>query len=135
MKRRSVLLIAAALIALPLTAQVRYEDILEAPNENWLTFMGDYAANRHSPLDQINTSNVAALVPKWVYHVEGATSLSNYPIVYDGIMYVTHSNEVHALDAVTGRPIWVYTHLDVELQRKKRGAAILGQRVYFVTSD
>ena len=74
-------------------------------------------------------------MPKWVYNVPDATSLSNYPIVYDGIMYVTNSNEVHALDAVTGRPIWVYTHPDVELQRKNRGAAILGERVYFVTSD
>ena len=135
MIRRTVVLIALALIALQLSAQVRYEDILKAPSENWLTFMGDYSANRHSPLKQINTSNVGQLVPKWVYNVPGATSLSTYPIVYDGVMYVTNSNEVHALDAVTGRPIWTYTQPDVESQRKNRGAAILGERVYFVTSD
>ena len=131
----TVSVIAAALIAVPVGAQVRYEDILEAPNEHWLTFMGDYSANRHSSLNQITPSNVGTLVPKWVYHVPDATSLSTYPIVYDGIMYVTNSNEVHALDAVTGRTIWVYTHPDVELRRKNRGPAILGDRVYFVTSD
>ena len=37
--------------------------------------------------------------------------------------------------SVTGRTIWVYTHPDVELRRKNRGAAILGNHVYFVTSD
>ncbi len=128
-------LIAAALIALPLAAQVRYEDILAAPNENWLTFTGDYSAHRHSSLKQITPTNAGSLVPKWVYNVPDATSLSSYPIVYDGIMYVTNSNEVHALDATTGRPIWVYTQPDVEMKRKSRGAAILGDRVYFVTSD
>ena len=128
-------LLAAWLVATPLASQVRYEDILAAPSENWLTFMGDYSANRHSPLREIDKSNVASLVAKWVYHVPGATTLSSYPIVHDGVMYVTNSNEVHALEAATGRPVWVYLHPGVEMQRTNRGAAILGERIYFVTSD
>ena len=85
MNRALFALTLAAL--LPLGAQVRYEDILAAPNENWLTFMGDYSANRHSPLKQITAANVGNLVAKWVYHVPEATSLSAYPIVYNGVMY------------------------------------------------
>lgn len=132
---RLLLAASAILITLPLTAQVRHEDILAAPNEDWLTFTGDYSANRHSPLKQITPENVGDVVPKWVYQVPGATSLSTYPLVHDGVMYVTNANEVHALDALSGRKIWAYTHPDVELQRKNRGAAILGDRIYFVTSD
>ncbi|MDA1235146.1 MAG: PQQ-binding-like beta-propeller repeat protein [Acidobacteria bacterium] len=126
---------AALMLVLPSSAQVTYEDILAAPNENWLTFMGDYRSNRHSPLDQIKADNVSNVVAKWPYHVPGASSLSSFPIVYDGLMYVTNANSVYALDATTGRLVWDYEQPDVEMQRKNRGAAILGDRVYFVTSD
>jgi glucose dehydrogenase len=127
--------IAALTLAAPSSAQVSYEDILAAPNENWLTFMGDYRSNRHSPLDQIKAENAANVVPKWTYRVPRASSMSSFPIVYDGLMYVTNSNSVHALDATTGRLVWDYQQPDVEMQRKSRGPAILGDRVYFVTSD
>ncbi len=119
----------------PLRAQVRYEDILQGPGENWLIYTGDYAARRHSPLRQIDRDNVGSLVAKWTYHVERAERLSGVPIVYQGVMYVTSSNEVHALDARTGRRIWLYRQEGVEMQAANRGAAILGDRVFFVTSD
>ena len=41
---RLLLAASAILIALPLASQVRHEDILQAPGENWLTFTGDYSA-------------------------------------------------------------------------------------------
>lgn len=126
---------ALALAACSLSAQVRHEDIREAPSEDWLTFMGDYAANRHSPLDEITRDNVANLVPKWTFHVGNARRLTSYPIVYDGLMYVTNSNEVYALDALSGRQVWHYRQDDVENDRQNRGAAILGDRVFFVTTD
>ena len=46
-------LFATAIALLPLTAQVRHEDIVRGPNESWLTYAGDYGSRRHSPLDQI----------------------------------------------------------------------------------
>ena len=48
-----------------LCAQVRFEDIKNSPSENWLLYAGDYAAQRHSPLDEINRDNVDSLVAKW----------------------------------------------------------------------
>ena len=75
--------LAALMLAAPVFAQVTYEDILAAPNENWLTFMGDYRANRHSPLKQITAENADNVVPTWTYRDPGATSLSSFPIVYD----------------------------------------------------
>jgi len=91
-----------------LAAQVRYEDIRQSPGNDWLTYAGDYQGKRHSPLTQINRDNAGSLVPKWVYRVVGATHLESTPLVYDGVMYVTNSNELHALDARTGRSIWIY---------------------------
>ena len=56
---RTIILSTALVLAVcSLSAQVRYEDIREAPSEDWLTFMGDYAANRHSPLDEITRDNL-----------------------------------------------------------------------------
>ncbi len=109
--------------------------IRESPAENWLTYAGDYAAHRHSPLTEITRGNVSSLVPKWVYHVENSTHLEATPLVYDGIMYVTNSNEVHALDARTGRRIWMYREELSKRSDVNRGVAILGDSVFFVTSD
>src|SRR5260370_11850816 len=120
---------------LPIAAQVRFDDIEKSPGNNWLTYGGDYGAKRYSPLTQINRANAANLTAKWTYHVENARKLECTPIVYDGVMYVTNSNEMHALDARTGRRIWHYRDDQVERQAVNRGAAILGDRVFFVTSD
>ena len=129
--------LAAAIFssAILLPAQVRYEDILQGPGDEWLTYAGDYASQRHSPLDQINRHNVKSLVAKWVYHFRGAKRLEPSPIVHDGIMYVTNTNEVHALDARTGRKLWGYFADDADRQRANRGVAILGDRIYLITSD
>ena len=123
------------LLALPLTAQVRYEDILKGPGQEWLTYAGDYASQRHSPLDQINLETVSALVPKWVYHFRGARRLETSPLVHDGIMYVTNTNELHAVDTRSGRKLWGYFAEGVKRQRANRGVALLGDRVFLVTSD
>ncbi|HLY15713.1 MAG TPA: PQQ-dependent dehydrogenase, methanol/ethanol family [Bryobacteraceae bacterium] len=113
----------------------RYDLIREGASANWLTYAGDYAGHRHSPLAQITSGNVGSLVSSWVYHVDGATHLEATPLVYDGVMYVTNSNEVHALDARTGRPIWKYHDDQVKRSDVNRGVAILGDSVFFATSD
>ena len=118
-----------------LSAQVRYEDILQSPGKNWLTYMGDYKGRRHSPLRQITPDNIKFLAPKWTYHIDGTRRLEATPLVLDGVMYVTASNEVHALDARTGRKIWAYRDEQAKSQRVNRGVALLGDRVFFVTGD
>ena len=78
---------------------------------------------------------MGSLVPKWVYHVSGARSLQTTPIVYDGVMYVTSANSIHALDVRTGRLVWTYSDTRAERQGTSRGVAILGDRVYGTTAD
>ena len=64
-----------------------------------------------------------------------ANGLRTNPIVYDGIMYVTNSNEVRALDARTGQLVWEYKDTRSKKEAVNRGAAILGDQVFFVTGD
>jgi alcohol dehydrogenase (cytochrome c) len=128
--------IVFALCALSAGAQVTYRDLLRSPSAEWLNYSGDYASRRHSPLAQINTGNVRNLVAQWVFHVEGARRLETVPIVHQGIMYITNSNEVYALDARAGRKIWHYHAGQVKnSSRVNRGVAIYGDRVFLVTTD
>ena len=125
----------AVLVIGSAAGQVRYEDILKGPNENWLTYAGSYSGQRHSPLKQIGVNNAGSIVPKWTYHMPKANGLRTNPIVYDGIMYVTNSNEVRALDARTGQLVWEYKDTRSKKDAVNRGAAILGDQVFFTTGD
>ncbi len=131
MRLAPILLIVSSTAA----AQVSFEDLRKGPAENWLTYAGDYEGQRHSALRQIDTSNVHSLAAKWVYHIPKADGLRTCPIVYDGIMYVTGSNEIRALDARTGRLLWRYKDIRAKKDGANRGAGILGNTVFFNTAD
>jgi len=84
-------LVAVPLIAVPLAAQVTTERILHAEREpgNWLTYSGNYQGHRYSPLDQINTTNVARLKPVWAYQINDPGQFETSPLVVDGILYIS----------------------------------------------
>ncbi len=109
--------------------------------QNWLTYSGDYSGKRFSALDQISKSNVGSMVPKWVYQTAATGKLETTPLVVDGIMYATaQDNRAFALDARSGRPIWIFQHqLPSDIRpccgRVNRGMATLGDKVYFATLD
>ena len=130
--------ISACLLVLgmstPVLAQVDEETIAAGPGDNWLTYSGDYASTRHSPLDQITRDNAKSLVPKWAFHVPGARRLETTPLVYEGVMYVSNTNEVYALDAATGRLIWSYLAEGPRV-RQNRGVALWGEGVFLITAD
>ena len=132
---RSLCYLACLAVASTAVGQVTSEELRKGPNENWLTYIGDYAGHRHSPLTQINRTNVARLVPQWVRHIDAQGDLETTPLVYQGVMYFTNSNEVYALDGVTGREIWRYAEPGVRRRGVNRGAAIIGDRLFFETSD
>lgn len=76
---------------------------------DWTSMHGQFSGNRYSPMTQINASNASKLAVKWVYAVPNAGRLQGTPQVYGGIMYVTNTNTVIALDAGSGARIWEYT--------------------------
>ncbi|MGC2657972.1 MAG: PQQ-binding-like beta-propeller repeat protein [Bryobacteraceae bacterium] len=107
---------------------------------DWLTYNGDYSANRYSPLKQINLSNVSSLKLKWIFPIQ-YFALETTPLAADGVLYVTGPNQVFALDALTGRALWHYSRPasnglvgDAKLGTN-RGVAILEGRVFFVTDN
>ena len=97
---------------IPLAAQVSYDRLRKADSEpgNWLTYSGNYSAERYSQLKQITTANVKRLRPVWIYQMHTTEKVETSPLVVDGIMFVTEpGGSVTALDTLTGRPIWMYT--------------------------
>src|SRR5437660_2777327 len=124
-------------------AQVTFERLVKSAQEpqNWMTYSGDYSGIRFSALDQINSTTVHATVPKWVYQIGATGKLETTPLVVDGILYATAQDDrAFALDARTGRPIWMYQRqLPVDIRpccgRVNRGVAILGDKVFLGTLD
>ncbi len=116
-------------------AQLDHDALLAGSAANWVTYAGDYASRRHSPLEQITPGNVGRLVTQWVRNIPEARRLETTPLVYDGIMYATNTNEVYALDARDGKVIWRYSADWPKRAAQNRGVALVGDRVYFVTSD
>ncbi|HYK60853.1 MAG TPA: pyrroloquinoline quinone-dependent dehydrogenase, partial [Bryobacteraceae bacterium] len=91
----------------------------QSPAADWPMFNRDLAGTRYSPLTQINTSNVSKLTPTWTYKfnrpgktIRGDSPSELYqeitPIVVGGVMYMPSGDRVVALDAETGKEIWVY---------------------------
>jgi len=112
----------------------------EAEPGNWLTYSGNYRGHRHSALKQIDTSNVAALRAAWVYQSREAGKIETSPIVVDGTIFITDKPHiVTALDGRTGRPLWSYRRPEVKVAgccgAVNRGAAVLGDALYFGTLD
>jgi alcohol dehydrogenase (cytochrome c) len=117
-------------------------DLLARPiGENWTSYNGDYSGRRYSSLHDINTGNVARLRAAWVFHPGNSQNLEVTPLVVRGIMYVTSSNNVFALDARNGRTLWHYQRpvssglLDDAAAHKNRGVALWGNSVYAETDD
>jgi quinoprotein glucose dehydrogenase len=84
---------------------------------DWPGYGRDPFGQRHSPLTQINTSNVARLKPAWQYALdpkpEGAngslTATEAVPIMVGGILYSpTRERTIVALDPETGKELWKY---------------------------
>jgi len=77
------------------------------PAGDWRTINRDLAATRYSPLDQINRSNVSNLKVAWTYPIRAYNTA--VPLVIGGVMYFPAGNRIVALDADTGKELWVHT--------------------------
>jgi alcohol dehydrogenase (cytochrome c) len=122
-------------------AQVSFEDILGASNENnWLSYSRSLDNQRHSALDQINTGTVSDLKLQWVWQARSLEKFETTPLVVDGVLYTVQApNDVVALDAATGRIFWTYNHEPEPSRtccgRVNRGLAILGNTIFMGTVD
>ena len=134
--------IALLLLSLTALAQVPFERIRDAAKEpgNWLTYSGNLAGHRYSPLAEITPANVANLKVKWAYQFPTGHNQTS-PIVVDGVMYVTSPNRAAALDLRTGRELWTWErpipkdYQSIGFGQVNRGPAILDDKLYIATLD
>ena len=148
MKLKALLLAGASALILSHSAQAEGVTIDEIVNDQASTAdVVSYGlgpqGQRFSPLATVNRDNVKGLVPAWSFSFGGEKQRGqeSQALVRDGVIYVTGSySRIWAVDAKTGTEIWQY---DARLPEGilpccdviNRGAAILGDKVYFVTLD
>jgi PQQ-dependent dehydrogenase (methanol/ethanol family) len=116
--------------------------LLRSPNQEWLSYGGDYAETHYSPLDQIDQSNVDRLGRVWEWAIPGtAGSLEATPLVAGGVIYGSGTwSHVFALDAATGALLWRWDPAIVRSRQDggpsmccgpvNRGLAIYGDKVF-----
>ena len=122
---------------------ITYERLLKADQEpgNWLMYNNTYSGWRYSKLNQINAQNVKNLRVKWLFQGRHIEKFETTPLVVDGIMYLTRpENAIYALDAATGRQLWMYEYKNPEQTfnccgKNNRGLAILGTTLFMNTLD
>ena len=93
-----------------------------------------------SPLDQVDSSNVADLTPVWGFRIDPDDGRAQAPPIVNGeTMFVTTAQQVVALDAATGVLLWRYVRsLPPDLRRPhptNRGVALYDDKVYVGTLD
>jgi glucose dehydrogenase len=90
---------------------------VKAAKGDWVSYNHDMASSRYSPLTQINTKNVDMLKSAWTFSLKGEAAAPRFggggseatPLVVNGILYITASARVVALDGSTGKEVWSYT--------------------------
>lgn len=122
----------------PVTAQM----LGAGEDGEWLSYGGDRAGTRHSPLAEITPGNVGDLQLAWVAQLPTDGSIEeSSPIVSGSWMYVTEPPEgVTALDAATGAVLWQFHRPLPQIAAQccgepNRGVAVFGSDVYVATFD
>lgn len=112
LERLAVVAVAGlATLAVPLAIHAGASDhapaTLEARVLDWPQYGGP-TGDRYSPLDQITADNVASLQQVWRFDA-GEGGLQTNPLIVGRILVAyTTDQKVIALDAATGRGLWVF---------------------------
>ena len=96
-----------------------------------------YKGFRYSTLDQINAGNASKLRAVCVLQLGEVGTFQTGPVIHEGVMYVTTSHGVYALDATTCDRRWEYhyTPSAPEVQVNNKGVAISDGRPDRGTTD
>jgi glucose dehydrogenase len=79
------------------------------PFNTWNQYLGGADSSQYSSLSQINKTNVKQLALAWSYATGDNVQYLFNPLVVDGVIYVqAKNNSLVALDAVSGRELWVH---------------------------
>jgi alcohol dehydrogenase (cytochrome c) len=121
-------------------ADVTFDRLVHPEPQNWLMNHRDYSAQRYSPLDTINKSNVKNLKLLFAVALGGSSgneSLEATPLVEDGFMYMVDGwGVVYKIDVRSGsagRIVWKMDPGQEKLDRN-RGVALWGNLVISLAS-
>src|SRR5258708_3907098 len=124
------------------TIDIHSDDLLAQPLAgNWLSYNGDYSGRRYTSLSEINKNNLAQLRAAWVFHAHNSSRLEVTPVVANGMMFVTASNDAFALDARSGRVVWHHSRpnaeglIDDASRHITRGVGLWRNRLYMETDN
>ena len=109
------------------------------PAGDWLSWRRTLDGWGHSPLDQVTRANIERLSLAWVITMRDGSNQGT-PLIHDGIMYLTHpQNVIQALDAATGDVIWEYANSyeagSQTLGGPTRSIAIYEDKLFMATYD
>ncbi len=94
--------------------------VIPPQHTEWKDYGGGPDHSKFVNFTQINKQNVASLQPAFVYSTasDKVNSYKFNPIIVDGIMYVlAKNNSLVAMDAATGKEIWIHANLRGIVQR------------------
>jgi quinoprotein glucose dehydrogenase len=89
-------------------------------NGQWANYGNDPGGMRYSPLKEINSANVKNLKQAWTYqsgelktyegtNIAAKAAFEATPLMVNGVLYFsTPTNRIIAIDAATGKELWVY---------------------------
>lgn len=101
--------VTAAVVSLQARQARQVDDamLLKPADGEWITYGRDQAETHHSPLTQIDQSNVARLAVAWSTEVGSEGKIETTPLVFDGVLYGTSTwSKVYAIDLRSGKLKW-----------------------------
>lgn len=136
----ALLAITISALALPTYLSIRDHGsqaggvALKNGSGEWRHYGNDPGGTKFSPLAQINRSNVGSLKQVWTYHTgdffTGNGSQAVPLMVEDTVYLCTSSNQIHAVNAETGKRRWMFDpQIDPPISGTCRGV------VYFRKGD
>ncbi len=88
---------------------------------DWPAYLGDKGRSLYSSLDEINRENVSQLEVAWTYETGDQAEYQANNLIVDGVLYTpSPSRKIIALDAATGKEIWIW---DPAAERSGKGRA------------
>lgn len=97
---------------------------------DWASHNLDVRNSRYAPLEEIDTSNVASLTPKWTFAAPAADNIGRgTPLAVDGILYFNAGSKLYAVDGSTGKQVWM-TEVDPPFPANGRGPSYGNGRIY-----
>ena len=110
--------------------------LLHPPADSWPGYHGDYSGRRHSSLQQITPQNVDTLALAWAFQTNQTALIKSSPLVVNGIVYFTVPDNIWAVDARSGHPIWHYNQPTSQGEHiGNRGVAMYKNYLFFSLPD